>query len=138
MKQNCEKLDISNIYGNEFDESFSKLDIYYDLKIENELISLFQNPKFKKRFKYILTAILSNRYTNDIYGKEDISDKCKDITAMKFKNINNLRIYCKEFYTYHKKIVLIQLVYKKSQKVNSKIKNILETIAEYDYDFKKK
>ncbi|HCN36698.1 MAG: hypothetical protein IAE65_11350 [Ignavibacteria bacterium] len=137
MKQSCEKLDISNIYGNEVDDSFSKLEIYYDLKIEYELFTLFQNPKFKKRFKYVLTAILSNRYNNDIYGKEDISEKCRDITAMKFKNINNLRIYCKEFYQGHKKIVMLEIIYKKSQKINKKLKNLLETIADYQYDFKK-
>ena len=43
-----------------------------------------QDAKHKKKFKYICGIILDGHRNTDIYDKENINDKCKDVTAMKF------------------------------------------------------
>lgn len=95
----------------------------------------------KKRFIKILITILLNHYNDDLYRKEKISEKTKDITAMKFTGKSNPRIYCKEFHLGigGKKIIMIHLLaHKNFQKANDKrLKPKLESIADYEYDFKK-
>ena len=112
------------------------IELYIDDAIESEFISYLSNDKFIKKFRRIAHEILSNRYNDDLYGKEEVSNKSKNITAMKFSNLNNLRIYCKEFSGLGKKIVAIQFIHKKSQHVNKKITSVLENIGGYYYDFK--
>lgn len=48
----------------------------------------------------------------------------------------NIRIYCKEFFIDNKKVVMIIEYNKKTQKIDKKLKNKLETIGGYNYDFK--
>jgi len=49
-----------------------------------------QDDAHKKKFKYIVELILKRIRMPELYDKEDINEKCKDITAMKFfKNGSN-------------------------------------------------
>ncbi|OWY22020.1 hypothetical protein C7N43_06305 [Sphingobacteriales bacterium UPWRP_1] len=110
------------------------VEIYVDEKNCVELLSVLK--KQDKRTKRILYEILRDAYNNDLYRKEAISDKAKDITAMKFTNSPN-RIYCKEFHFENNKkiVVLIRTHNKKSEKIDKKTRNIIESIAEYEYNF---
>jgi hypothetical protein len=110
-----------------------KVDIFVDLHNYNSILSVITNRKSK--FKRIVYTVLSGKYNNDLYAKENVSGKAKYVTAMKFKKGDNERIYCKEFYESGKKVVMIIAVAKKSQKITVKLKNLLETIGDYDYEF---
>lgn len=73
---------------------------------------------------------------SDLYDKENINEKCKDITAMKFfKGQENDRIYCKELKMKGVFIIVTAELYekKKSQKLTKKEISIIEKIAEYEY-----
>ena len=85
--------------------------------------------------------ILAGLRNTELYDKEDIASRSKRVTAMKFfKGQENDRIYCieqridKKLYT----IICVELVErKKSKGVNRKIKSIIESIANYDYEIKR-
>lgn len=56
-----------------------------------------RSDKHRKKFQYIVQHILEGKKNLEVYDKEDINDRCRDVTAMKlFKGGSNDRIYCKE------------------------------------------
>ena len=56
-----------------------------------------QSQRHLKKWRHILQLLLEGHKNTDLYDKEDINEKCKDVTAMKFfKGQENDRIYCKE------------------------------------------
>ena len=86
-----------------------------------------QDVRHKKKFEYICGVLLDGHRNTDIYDKEDINDKCKDVTAMKFfKGQDNDRIYCKEMSLEDKTFVIIaaELFEKKKTQKNSKKKTL--------------
>lgn len=97
-----------------------------------------RTPQHKKKFLFIANVILKRLRNTDVYDKEDINSKCKDVTAMKFfKRGANDRIYCKEQKTEEKLFVVVaaELFEKKKTKgVNQKIKNIIEKVAKNEYE----
>ena len=54
---------------------------------------------------------------------------------MKFLGGANERIYCKEFFEKGKKVVMITAIAKKVQKNDKVIRNLIDRIGEYEYDF---
>jgi len=73
----------------------------------------------------------------DIYGSEKSSPKSKDVYAMKIRVKGNYRIYCKEFgFPGVRRIVLITHRYKKTENLNKELRTLIDTIGEYQYDFK--
>jgi hypothetical protein len=118
------------------------VDLFIDEKSSKEIVEFLRSAENKKRFRMILIHILQNQYNDLIYRREQISKKAKDITAMKFSGRNS-RIYCKEFFlglnSGGKKIVMIHLLDNKDfqRGSNKKIKDKIETIAQYEYDFGK-
>jgi len=112
--------------------------VYVD-ESEKDAIMAFvtQNAKTLSRFRRILGTVVQGVYRDELYRKENVSEKARDVTAMKFKgNRVNPRIYCKEFYRDGKKVVMIHLLeHKAQQKASDKrIKNRLESIGGYDYE----
>lgn len=97
-----------------------------------------RSPQIKKKFNYIVSIILEGLRNPDVYDKENINDKCKDVMAMKlFKGGTNDRIYCKEQTLDDKTFVVITselFEKKKSQKNNQKTKNIIDKVANYEYE----
>lgn len=91
-----------------------------------------------KKFNYITDLILNRLRITDVYDKEEINEKCKNVTAMKFfKGGSNDRIYCKEQTTLNKTFVVIAaevLEKKKSQKITKKNRNIIEKVGSYEYE----
>ena len=73
----------------------------------------------------------------DSYDKEDINQKCKDVTAMKFfKGGSNDRIYCKEIKSEKGRFIVIMAILhekKKSQKNKAKEISKITAIANYAY-----
>lgn len=133
MNRKCRLFDLKTF----FEEIFTldgNIEIYVDESNYEDILSTLESNK--KKFRRILAQIDSGMYNNDLYGKEDISNKAKNVTAIKFKGKNNERIYCKEFFLGNKKVVMIIAIKKKTQKVNKELKNLLETIGGYDYEFK--
>lgn len=101
-----------------------------------------QDDKHKKKFHYICGVILDGHKNTDVYDKENINDKCKDVTAMKFfKGYSNDRIYCKEISLEDKTFVIIacELFEKKKTQKNSK-KNtpVIEKIGKANYEIIRK
>jgi len=101
-----------------------------------------QDVRHKKKFEYICGVLLDGHRNTDIYDKEDINDKCKDVTAMKFfKGQDNDRIYCKEMSLEDKTFVIIAAELfekKKTQKNSKKNKPIIEKDGKYEYEIIRK
>ncbi len=110
--------------------------IYVDEQNFEQITALLSEYSHKARLAFY--HILRCQYNDDLYGKEAIDSKTKNITAIKFKRGLNYRIYCKEFYEddniYNKKIVLIEAFKKKSQNVNKELKALIKKISRYEYN----
>lgn len=106
---------------------------------QNETRILFyvnQSERHLKKFRHIIQLILEGHKNTDLYDKENVDAKTKNVTAMKFfKGQENDRIYCVEQKTEGLYIIVAVEVYekKKSQKVSKKELPILHKIATYDY-----
>lgn len=74
--------------------------IYIDTENEADIKAYIQkDERHRKKFKFITEIILEGLRNTDVYDKEDINNRCKDVTAMKFfKGQENDRIYCKEIH----------------------------------------
>ncbi len=130
MKRKC-KILISSKNG--------KKAIYLDEENSAEIYAyLTRDNRHKKKFKFISEIILEGHKVPDVYDKEEINSKCKDVTAMKFfKGQDNDRIYCKEIHTLTgTHIVVAAILYekKKTQKLNKEQIAIIEKVGGYDYE----
>ena len=87
-----------------------------------------------------MQLILEGHKNTDLYDKEDINGKCKDVTAMKFfKGQENDRIYCKEQKTKNGIFIIVTaeiFLRKKNDKVTKKEIPIIQKIANYEYEIK--
>jgi hypothetical protein len=90
-----------------------------------------------KKFRLVKSLILENIRNPELYDKEDIDGKSKNVTAIKmFKKGQNIRLYCKEqkdaagsFYV----IVAELLPKKKTQKNTGEAKRLINKVAGYEY-----
>lgn len=113
--------------------------ICIDIENSSEIMGyLSQSDKHKKKFRHICSLILNKLKNRDLYDKEEINNKCKGVTAMKFfKGQTNDRIYCKEQTLEDKTFVVITselFEKKKTQKVKGKNKNLIEKVGSYEYE----
>ena len=96
-----------------------------------------KDPRHRKKFNHICDIILEGMLNRELYDKEDINEKCKNVTAMKlFKGQENDRIYCKEIRTIkgiHVVITCELLERKKTTKLTQREINIIEKVAKYEY-----
>jgi hypothetical protein len=98
-----------------------------------------QSPRHLKKWKHIIQLILEGHKNSNLYDKEDISEKCKDVTAMKpFKGRENDRIYCKEQNEDGLFLIVMAELYerKKTSKLSKKEIPIIKKIASYEYTIK--
>ncbi|HRI27110.1 MAG TPA: hypothetical protein PK239_00985 [Chitinophagales bacterium] len=114
----------------------TQVKIFVDIKNSAEIMRIL-NDNMKKMRRVIIAMFNAPPYNNDLYGKETVSNKSENITAIKFKGKLNIRIYCKEYAQSDKDkiIVLAYPYYKKSEKIDKKTKNIIETAPKYEYNF---
>lgn len=113
--------------------------ICIDSQNAEELLSFLNKDKrHKKKFRYIAELILRNIKNTELYDKENINKKAKNVTAMKFfKGQENARIYCKEQRVDNQLFVIIccELVESKKSKSNNKsIKSLIDKISKYEYE----
>jgi len=112
--------------------------IYIDSQNKHEIINYInQSERHRKKWRHIVQLLLEGHKNSELYDKEDINDKCKDITAMKFfKGQENDRIYCKEVSAEGKYVIVQAVLYlkKKGKKVSKKESPIIEKIATYEYE----
>ena len=115
-----------------------------DLAFAPELLEYIgRDLRHQKKFDYIVDLILKRLRNTELYDKEDINERCKDVTAMKpFKKQENDRIYCKQgslpdatgqpIYV----VVAARLHERKKSNGNSSAeKQLIETVASYEYDY---
>jgi hypothetical protein len=114
--------------------------IYIDSHNKQEILKYIkQSERHKKKWLHIVQLLLEGHKNTELYDKEDINSKCKDVTAMKFfKGQENDRLYCKEINTQGLYIIVQVELYlkKKGNKVSKKEKPIIKNIASYEYEIK--
>lgn len=113
--------------------------IYIDIENEKEIIAyITQDKRHIKKFQFITDIILGGYRNPEVYDKEDINEKCKDVTAMKFfKGQENDRIYCKEITDENgTRIVITAIVHerKKSKKLSSREIALIKKLGGYSYE----
>jgi hypothetical protein len=109
-----------------------------DKENKKEILAfVMQSPRYRKKWLHIVQLILEGHKNTELYDKEEINDKCKDVTAMKFfKGQENDRLYCKEQKTPEGIFIVVTAeIYpkKKSDKVSKKEIPIIEKVARYEY-----
>jgi len=114
--------------------------LFVDLNFEEELLAFLEakkNVKIKKKFQLIADMLVSGMsVTKELYRHEKVSEQARDVYVFRIKIEGNHRIYTKEFYEgYSRKIVLIAYENKKTEGLSKKIKDLIERIGEYDYEF---
>lgn len=119
--------------------SGGKRQIAVDLENFSEIYKyISQDSRHASKFNDICNIILNNLRNTELYDKENISKKCKDVTAMKFfKGQENDRIYCREIHDKNKMFVVVSSELhkrKKSQKNSKKEINLIEKVAGYEYE----
>lgn len=129
MKRDCELL----VYNKDRNRA-----IFIDTKNKAEIVEyLSRSDRHKKKFALIQEHILQGLRNTDLYDKENINEKCKDVTAMKFfKGASNDRLYCKEVSTDEGiRIIITSVLHekKKSQKNSNREITKIETVASYEY-----
>lgn len=113
-----------------------KRHIAVDSENAGEILQFLTENKLNKKFDLICGILLSGIRNTELYDKEDINEKCKHVTAMKFKGSQNARIYCKEVKQKDKTLIIVTselLPKKKNQKNKEKEINLIEKVAGYDY-----
>lgn len=115
-------------------------EIYIDSDNMSAILTYIkQDDTHKKKFLQIVDLILGGYRNTELYDKENINKKCKDVYAMKFfKGGSNDRIYCKEFSSDSgvRVVICVELFEKKkSQGVNKKLEPIIDKISTYEYEF---
>jgi hypothetical protein len=113
--------------------------IYIDEENMDEILAYIkQDERHKKKFRYISDIILSGMRNTSLYDKEDINERCRDVTAMKFfKGQENDRIYCKEIHSSsgtHIVIAAILHEHKKSTRLTKKEISLIEKVGGYEYE----
>jgi hypothetical protein len=119
----------------------TKVELRIDEKNSEEILSFIvkQDNKGKylhiKKFARILREIALGNYNDDLYRKEP--PEGKNVTAMKLKGKENIRIVCKELFCENKKVVMVTYFHKKSTKgknISKKDLAIYEAIGGYEYE----
>lgn len=104
---------------------------------ENNADDILESIPNERKFQTIIERILTlkNRYY-DHYKKEQINEKTRNVTAIRFLGKANIRIYCQERMTKEGIMYIICAIshHKKVQKNDNKIGDILNKIAEYEYE----
>lgn len=96
-----------------------------------------QTPRYLKKFQHIAELILGGHRNTELYDKEDINDKCKNTTAMKFfKGQENDRVYCQEMNSVDgMHLIIMSEVHcgKKTTKNSKKEISIIKKVCDYEY-----
>ncbi|HOD17889.1 MAG TPA: hypothetical protein PLF50_04850 [Candidatus Cloacimonadota bacterium] len=114
--------------------------LYVDSAFEDTLLDFLEDKKhekIKKKFQMIADMLVCGMpVTKELYGQEMNSFVSKDVYAFKIKINGNHRIYTKEFnLESERRIVLIEHRYKKSEVLNKELRELVDRIGAYEYEF---
>lgn len=117
----------------------AKKKIYLDSECAAEIYNYIkQDERHENKFKFIAEIILGGHRNPSVYDKEEINERCKGVTAMKFfKGQENDRIYCKEFTTVDGTFIVVAAILylnKKTTKLTNKQISIIEKVGGYNYE----
>jgi hypothetical protein len=113
-----------------------KRKIAIDIDNADDVATFLKKYKLTKKFELICDVILNGIRNTDLYDKENINKRCKDVAAMKFKGRQNARIYCKEVKQEDKTLVIIaaELLEKKKNQKNKHTENtLINKVGTYVY-----
>lgn len=114
-------------------------ELYVDESAQDEIVEfLMSDPKVIHRMRLIARGLATGEINSKLYGPEKVSGKADSMKAMKFKKSPGLnpRIYCQEVIKNGKKIIMAYyLRHKDMQKVDKKLKNKIEVVGGYEYEF---
>jgi hypothetical protein len=113
--------------------------IYIDDVNSKEILSFItKDNRHRKKFNFIADIILEGHRNSELYDKENINERCKDVTAMKFfKGQENARIYCKEITSQKGTRVVIAAVLHSRKKSNNNSQaeiSIINSVGGYEYE----
>ncbi len=116
MERKCELFPVREVLKSNPGLLNSPVQVYYDWDFREEMYNFLSKGKRMNNMQVRLHCMLRgiNSYHKDFYGKYDISDKAKYITAIKFKKGDNWRILCKEFFLNGKKEYSVDKINKKT------------------------
>lgn len=120
------------------ESSNGKVIIYVDSKELDSIKTFLKTESNFETFILFRQQVFENRRNKEIYKKEKISTKCKNLYAIKFDSgrSQNDRIYYLEYHDGRRRIVLPKLfIGKKSQKINKQLKASLKPICNREYKF---
>lgn len=131
MKRNC-------IIIHRPEEFNTIYDRYICIDEENweEIYECIQNKRKKWKMIVERTITQSNLYW-DSYAKESIDNNSKKVTAIKFFDQENTRIYCQELSIKGKSFYIVcsvLLLSKKVQQNDKRINEIIKKISNYEYE----
>jgi hypothetical protein len=129
VKRSCTIFQSSEEYGSPF-----KRFVCVDVDNADEIFECIE--KNRKRFNYILKRTLTQHQMHwDCYDVENRA-YVKDVTAFKFDDRQNSRIYCKEVKSQNGIFYIICAVAhsKKVQRNDKRIDTIIEKISTYEYE----
>ena len=122
--------------SSDYGEPYNKC-ICVDNEYESLLIELLSTVQKQKKWDYLIRRILCSRLVpNDIYGHEGYDEETKDVFAIKFHDIDNSRVYCKEVAKDGQGLLIIcsELeIRKKVTRNDSRIKSKIKIVAKYEY-----
>lgn len=112
--------------------------IYIDTQNKAAILEYIKRyDKHQKKFNYIVGLILNGIRNTEVYDKENINPRCKDVTAMKFfKGGSNDRIYCKEVHTESGVFIVVAAILhekKKSNKNSNREITLIDQVGMYEY-----
>lgn len=131
MKRKCTILSSACDFGSSY-----KRHICVDLDNANEIYECIESKR--KKWKLIVERTLTqpNLYW-DSYAKEKINTQTKSVSAIKFFDPENTRIYCKEVSTPEGDFLIVctvLLLSKKVQQNDKRIDQIIEKVEGYEYE----
>ena len=113
--------------------------IYVDSENKEQILDyISRDERHRRKFQYITDIILGGHKNTEVYDKEDINEKCKNVTAMKFfKGQENDRIYCKEIHSEKGTLIVITSVLherKKNNRLSAREIAVIEKVGGYNYE----
>jgi hypothetical protein len=130
VKRQCTVIKSSREYGVNYNRH-----ICIDVEVADEIKSIIFAKK--KKFWKIVDRILTQPFMYyDHYAKEKINSSTSNVTAIKFFDPDNTRIYCQEFSGVNGMFYIIcgASVNKRVQKNDKRIDSLIEKVSEYEYE----
>jgi len=112
--------------------------IYIDQENAASILQYVFRKTVDEEFREIRELVKNSLRNKEKYCKVAVSDKAKNVFEMRFtRNQRNDRIYCSEKTIGKRRYIIMIELYegKKSQSIPQKIKNRIQTMGTYEYEY---